>query len=74
MCFSSLEEALKHYPDAYVAMVTPGTCRVCKKEKDLRCGACFDCGAQVTGEPAAGGKAHKLWEIGKPDDFWYVPA
>jgi len=72
--FDSLEECLKKYPDAYVAMPRMGDCRLCSQHKDIRCGVCWDCMSKVTGEKVAKGKAHKLWEIGNPDEFWYVPA
>lgn len=70
--FSSVEEALEKYPNAYVAFAKVGTCMVCGEQHDLRCGVCFDCCAKVDGEPIKGG--HRLWERANPRNTWYVGA
>lgn len=49
-----------------------GDCMICKKREDLRCGACFTCSDQVSGEPLKSGKGHRLWETKNPDNTWYI--
>jgi len=68
--FSSIEEALKKYPDAYIAFRKIGDCMICGKREDLRCGACFQCADQVAGEQIKGG--HRLWDSMNPKNTWYV--
>lgn len=68
--FSSIEAALEKHPNSYIAFEKMGDCMVCKQYKDLRCGACFQCCPKVDGEKIKGG--HRLWEIGKLENTWYV--
>lgn len=68
--FKSLEEAIRKYPDSYVAMERLGPCKICKKVNDLRAGVCFHCKDQVHGEKIKGG--HRLWDSNNPDNSWYV--
>lgn len=68
--YKSLDDALREYPDSYIAFAKMGDCMVCKKYKDLRCGTCMGCGSKVSGEPMKGG--HRLWETSNPENTWYV--
>lgn len=70
--YDSIEEAIKDHPNAYIAFQKVGACMVCKQTDDLRSGVCFNCSPKVSGSPVKGG--HRLWEIGNPDNAWYVGA
>ena len=59
----------KHTPP-YVSIAQIGNCKICGEEKDLRCGACFQCMAQVAGEKVSA-TTHKLWDSKDPPNIWY---
>jgi hypothetical protein len=56
---------------AYLAIEQIGTCRICKKQGDLRCGVCFTCCDQVAGQEIAPG-VHLLWDSKNQDNAWIV--
>lgn len=68
--FSSIEDALKRYPNSYVTFERVGNCMVCHERNDLRAGVCFDCSGMVSGTKIKGG--HRLWQTDKPENTWYV--
>lgn len=54
----------------YVSIEQIGNCKICLREKDLRCGVCWDCCDQVSGEKISN-TTHKLWDSQNPINVWY---
>ncbi len=54
----------------YVSIVNIGDCRICGSHEDLRCGVCFNCMSQVSGERISP-TTHRLWDSKNPRNEWF---
>ncbi len=55
----------------YIIREQISTCKICRKKKDLRLGACFKCSDFVDGLNIGNG-VHLLWDIRNKNNSWEV--